>query len=104
MASTSQEKGRDLEGAKKAFETTISHDDTLNTVISVRRRLRAKTFECEDLLFVVEFKQSTQGGSLPLMDCLVAVYRSVLDQVNKTKGTLVHERGYRLLDGVEVIT
>ena len=24
--------------------------------------------------------------------------------INKTKGTLVHERGYRLLDGVEVIT
>ena len=74
-----------MEGAKKAFETTINHGGSLNAVISVRRRLRAKTFDCEDLLFVVEFKQSTQGGSLPLMDCLVAVYRSVLDLVKNLK-------------------
>ena len=84
MASTSQEKGNDLEEAKQAFETTVRHPD-LEAVVTVRRRRRAKAFQCEDLLFVVEFKQSATAGNLRLLSVLMTVYSSILELVRKLK-------------------
>ena len=84
MSSTSQGKGNDLEEAKQAFETTVHHPD-LEAVVTVRRRRRAKAFQCEDLLFVVEFKQSATAGNLRLLSVLMTVYSSILELVRKLK-------------------
>ena len=57
----------------------------MEAVVTVRRRRRAKAFQCEDLLFVVEFKQSATAGNLRLLSVLMTVYSSILELVRKLK-------------------
>ena len=85
MASTSSgNKENNLEEAKEAVEGSLSYP-VLEANISVRRRRRATKFLAEDLLFVVEFQQSEQGGNLPLLSVLVTVYKAVLELIKRLK-------------------
>ena len=85
MASTSSgNKENNLEEAKEAVEGSLSYP-VLEANISVRRRRRATKFLAEDLLFVVEFQQSEQGGKLPLLSVLVTVYKAVLELIKRLK-------------------
>ena len=76
MERPSSSKEADLAAAKEAFESNYS-TALLNIKIEVRRRKRGVKYVAEDLLFVVSFAAS-KDGNLPLIDCLVGVYESIL--------------------------
>ena len=88
MASTSKEKGTDLEEAKAVFEGTQAFDN-LETVTTVRRRKRNQIFQSEDFLFVLEFKPLADGENMVLMACLLSIYHALLQLVRKWKPILM---------------
>ena len=78
------DKETNLAQAREAFESSISYP-VLEANITFRRRKRGTKFLAEDLLFVIEFKESAQGGRLPIMSCLITMYKVVLSLVTKLR-------------------
>ena len=64
-------KESDLEGAKRAVETTVTAQN-VEADITVRRRRRGTRFTAHDLLFVIQFRQSDLGN-LPVLNVLISV-------------------------------
>ena len=77
------DKEHDLEAAKRNFETTQS-TPILKVNIAVRRRRRALRHVATDLLFVVTFSES-DAGELPVLNCLIGVYETILTLIRKLK-------------------
>ena len=81
--STSSAKETDLSLAQGVFEGTITKP-TIEAEIVVRRRKRGKAFVATDLVFDIQFRQST-AGNLPVLSCLVSVHQVMLTLIAKLK-------------------
>ena len=82
-ATSNSNKEHDLGAARKKFESTQT-TPTLQVNIIVRRRRRALRHAATDLLFVVSFSES-DAGELPVLNCLIVVYESILALIRKLK-------------------
>ena len=80
---SSSDKGHDLDGAKRSFDS-VQRTPTLRAQITVRRRKRGTRHVAEDLLFVVTFSQS-DAGNLPVLECLLGVHSSIISLIEKLK-------------------
>ena len=82
-ATTSNEKERNIDIAKKAFEGVIT-TPSIESRINVRRYKRALRFAVEDLLFSLTFHESEEGN-LVLLDCLQSIYETIKELVQRLK-------------------
>ena len=74
----------DLQSAKDTFEGVLAYD-TLEVNIKVRRRMMASSFCAEDIVCVLEFKQTGEMGNLPLMACMLTIHQALLELVRRLK-------------------
>ena len=74
----------DLQSAKDTFEGVLTNE-TLEIDIKVRRRMMGTSFCAEDIVFVLEFKQTGQVGNLPLMACMLTIHQALLELVRRLK-------------------
>ena len=81
--STSRDKETNLPAAQAAFESSYS-TPALKIRIEVRRRKRGVKHVANDLLFVVHFSAS-DGGNLPVLNCLIGVHQAILILIRKLK-------------------
>ena len=65
------------------METTVTAQN-VEADITVRRRRRGTRFTAQDLLFVIQFRQSDLGN-LPVLNVLISVYHAVLTLVRRLK-------------------
>ena len=79
------DKGKNLELAKKEFDKTVKSSQ-ISAQISVRRRRKntRKAFLGEDLVFEIHFQKS-RLGDLPILTTLVAIYSVILDLIKRLK-------------------
>ena len=77
-------KETNLDLAKEVFEKKIP-SPRIDAEIVVRRRKRGKAFVAEDILFEIQFRQSS-SGNLPLLSVVVSVYHVLKEIVEKLKG------------------
>ena len=74
----------DLEKAKNTFEGVVPYE-TLEVNIKVRRRMMGTAFCAQDIVFVLEFKQTGQAGNLPLLACMLTIHQALLELVRRLK-------------------
>ena len=73
----------DLDAAKAEVESTIT-TQTVEADITVRRRRRGTRFTAQDLLFVIQFRESDLGP-LPVIAVLVSVYHAVITLIRRLR-------------------
>ena len=81
--STSSAKETDLTLAQGDFEETINQP-TISAEIIVRRRKRGRAFVATDIVFEIQFRQST-AGNLPLLSVLISVHKVMITLISKLK-------------------
>ena len=82
-STSNSEKENNLELAQNKFQKTTKTQQ-LTTTVKVRRRNRGLRHVAQDLLFTIEFGESS-AGNLPLLDVLLGIYQSLLVLIRQLK-------------------
>ena len=82
-STSNSEKENNLELAQNKFQKTTKTQQ-LTTTVTVRRRNRGLRHVAQDLLFTIEFGESS-AVNLPLLDVLLGIYQSLLVLIRQLK-------------------